>query len=45
MSADQIPHDSLYVQWGKFKFVLSGRAVYLALVLIASITGLFLMMR
>ena len=44
MSTDHIPPDALFVQWGRFKFVLSGRAVYLALTLTALLAAMFLVL-
>lgn len=34
--------DGLIVEWGRFKLVLSGRAVYLALTLAALVLALYL---
>jgi hypothetical protein len=43
MPTQRIPTDGLSFQWGRLKFVLSGRAVYLALLLGAGLAALYLL--
>jgi hypothetical protein len=44
MSDDHIPHDALFIQWGRFKAGASGRTAILALVGLIGAAGFVKMM-